>query len=122
MCRDGQKYAGPYIFDESTQQVSGCPARAPSVRAVIDAINTKASAKGAAATRQHAEALTIEDLKKLMHWSENECPHEMVQPEQVPRKGTGLTAAPADLKNITTHGMMRAFSTSGFTLWTRCVI
>ncbi|KAL0957427.1 hypothetical protein HGRIS_001224 [Hohenbuehelia grisea] len=70
----GTKYAGEYQFDDSTATVMGCTARAPSVRTLIKAIKNKSSAKGAAASRKHAVAMTLEDLTKIMEWSEKQCP------------------------------------------------
>jgi len=61
-CRDGQKYAGIYLYNKEANKVSGCPAHAPSIQAVMDAIKTQSRAKGAAATWQHGDAMTIKDL------------------------------------------------------------
>ena len=73
----------------------------------------RARTKGASATRNHAEAITIEEIQKLMNWSERECPNEK------------LTSLPietlADFKVCLEHGLMRAFMTSAFTLWTRSI-
>jgi hypothetical protein len=80
----------------------------------MDAIKTRSGVKGAAATRQHAEAITLEDLQKMMRWSEKECPSSLVDPEKV-----DTVQRIEELQFITKHGMMRAFSSSGFTLWTR---
>ena len=112
--RDGQTYAGPYSYDKKSKKVLGCPARALSVRTVLDAINTKSGVKGATATRKHAEAMTVEDLQKMMRWSENECLHSYIDPERVK-----AVQSVERLQFLTKHGMMRAFSSSGFTLWTR---
>lgn len=101
-------------MDQETKEVSGCPARAPSVIAVLDAIETKASAKGEAATCNHAKTITIEDLQMITRRSQDQCPHEKVTPE-----GAKSAETVDDLKFITKHGMMRAFSSMGFTLWTR---
>jgi hypothetical protein len=95
-----------------TELVTGNPARAPCVKSIIDAIKKKAGVKGAAATRHHAEAMTIEELGKMMRWSEKECPNEMLDPTWVPKDQN-------ELRKILIHAMMRAFSASGFTLWTR---
>lgn len=112
MHRDGTRYAGEYKYDEETGKVSGCPARAASIETFIKAVRTKAGVKGAAATRNHAEAMTIEDLKKLMDWSEKQCSPKMLQKE---------LESLDELKKTEMHGLMRAFLASGFTLWTRCV-
>jgi len=64
----------------------------------------------AGATRQHAEAMSIEDLRSMMEWSEAACPNEWFGRE------------PSDfamMKLMNTHGFMRAFATTGFNLFTR---
>jgi len=72
-------------------------------------IKTKSGVKGAAATHHHAEAMRIEELKKLMRWSEVQCPSQML--EQVAQDLDKLTL-------VVKHGLMRGFMTTGFTLWT----
>ena len=67
---------GAYSFDEVSGVVSGCPARAPSVKSVVQVVKTRSLSKGAAATRNHAEAMTIEEIQKLMEWSTKECQNE----------------------------------------------
>jgi hypothetical protein len=69
--------------------------------------------KGTAATRQHAEAMTLEELQKMMRWSEKECPHEVVAPEKVQ-----TVQDIEEIQFITKHGLMRAFCSTAFTLWT----
>ncbi|KAF8817109.1 hypothetical protein BYT27DRAFT_7247661 [Phlegmacium glaucopus] len=76
---DNQVYAGPYLFDEQTGLIRGCPARAPVIQAVMKAIKTKALTKGAAATWNHAEAMSIEDMEKMMQWSERMCLNEVFE-------------------------------------------
>ncbi|KAF5375341.1 hypothetical protein D9615_007986 [Tricholomella constricta] len=61
---DGTKYAGDYKLNKVTNEVSGCPARAPCVLAIKKAMQTRGKATNA--TRKHAEALSIEDERKLM--------------------------------------------------------
>ena len=60
--RDNDQYSGEYSFDEKQGKVHGCPARAPVVRSVMQAAKTRACAKGASATQNHAEAMTIEEI------------------------------------------------------------
>ncbi|KAJ7182080.1 hypothetical protein C8R46DRAFT_885244, partial [Mycena filopes] len=76
----------------------------------VKCIKTKARVKGAAATRHHAEATTIEDMRQMMQHSESVCPNEklLANPE-----------SDNDLQEMIKHGMMRAFMSSGFCLWTR---
>ena len=60
--------------------------------------------------RHHAEAMRLEDITQVMNWSEMQCP---------PSK---LCDSPKDLDEMmhsVKHGLMRAFMTTGFVLWTR---
>ncbi|KAK0470116.1 uncharacterized protein EV420DRAFT_1616462 [Desarmillaria tabescens] len=108
---DGQKYAGNhYHFDKSTGIVTGNPARAPSVKEYIKCINTKSSAKGAAAVRHHADAMRIEDLIKIIEYSKHECSCEELEKS---------TVSAQELMQMIKYGLARAFFTLGFTLWTR---
>ncbi|KAF8969697.1 hypothetical protein BDZ97DRAFT_1794723 [Flammula alnicola] len=114
---DGEKYAGEYSFNEATGEVKGCPARASSVKAVVQSIKTRDKSKGASATRNHAEAMTLEELQHLMRWSAKECPDEWLTDERWKSEVEDTVAA---LKLHLQHGFMRGFMSSGFTLWTRC--
>lgn len=105
----GDKYRGDYSYDEASDTVRGCPAKSSTVRTFIKLIKAKSGAKGTAATRHHAEAMKIEDLAAIMQWSEREVP-----PESLANRG-------GDLKIQLKHTMMRAFLSSGYTLWTRYV-
>lgn len=114
--RDGSQFAGTYHLDESTGSVMGNPASAMEIAELVRVIQTKAVAEGANATRRHAEAITIEDMKVLIQWSEQVCPNEEIENYKNPEGGC---EDPTRLKLLLTHAMMRAFCTSGFTLWTR---
>ena len=111
--RDNDRYSGEYSFDEKQGEVHGCPARAPAVRSVMQVVKTQAHAKGTSATRNHAEAMTIEEIRKLINWSETQCSNEW------------LTIVPIETmeesKHRLEHGLMRAFMESAFTLWKRLV-
>ncbi|KAK0478832.1 hypothetical protein IW261DRAFT_1337060, partial [Armillaria novae-zelandiae] len=105
---DGQKYASDhYHLDESTGIVTGNPAHAPSVKEYVKCINTKSSAKGAAAIRHHADAMLVEDLIKIVKYSKAECSCEQLEKTQVSAQ---------ELTQMIKHGLTRAFLTSGFTL------
>lgn len=68
--------------------------------------------KGAAASRRHAEALTVEDLEQIMDWSNLQCPPEKLQHcKRSPDKEENFLK----LK----HGLMRGFISIGWTLWSR---
>lgn len=104
-------YAGDhYHLDEATGIVTRNPARAPSVKEYVKCINTKSGAKGAAATCHHADAMRIEDLAKIIEYSKEQCSCEQLEKKAVSAQ---------ELTQMIKHGMMRAFLTSGFTLWTR---
>ena len=79
---------------------------------MVKVVHSRDNQKGAAATRHHAEAMKIEDLDTIIKWSEFIATSEHVQ--QLASSDSPETAAAA-LK----HCMMRAFLSSGFTLWTR---
>ena len=68
---------------------------------------------GGLASHGHAEAMRIEDLAKIMAWSEEKVPLTSARSEQ---------HIPKDLVAFLNHYMMCAFLSCGFTLWTRSVI
>ncbi|KAJ7656034.1 hypothetical protein DFH06DRAFT_1411728 [Mycena polygramma] len=106
----GGHYTGAYMYDQETEKVRGNPARAPEVLGFVKCIKNKARVKGAAATRHHAEATTIEDMQGMMQWSESQCPAQKLQQKPANAK---------DLLMMIKHGMTRAFLSSGHVLWTR---
>ncbi|KAF5386085.1 hypothetical protein D9615_002449 [Tricholomella constricta] len=109
----GTTYAGPYRIDKTTGKITGCPARAPLVTDLVKAVKTKGKKKGADATRHHAEAMPIEDLQKLMRFSEDACPHDQLE-------ATANNDILGCSKEIVEHGFLRGFASTAFTLWTRC--
>lgn len=114
--RDGDKYAGEYNYDDETDKLTGCPARAGIVASLVKIVKVRSVEKGASATRNHAEAISVEDMKIMMDWSESICPSSRLADAMK----SGI--APQDLATrilLLKHGMMRGFSSSGFTLWTR---
>ncbi|GLB44840.1 hypothetical protein LshimejAT787_1801770 [Lyophyllum shimeji] len=112
---DGDTYAGDYIYNKQTDTVHGCPARAANIKNLIKTFTKKAAAEGASATREHAEAMKIEDLEQVMAWSE----HQFQSDRNVSRSAVLGEGAGAQRRFEAKHLMMRAFMSSGFTLWTR---
>ncbi|KAK6991995.1 hypothetical protein R3P38DRAFT_2571614 [Favolaschia claudopus] len=110
-CVEGGHYTGEYSIDEETGKVKGNPGRAPQVVDFVKCIKNKARVKGAAATRNHAEATTIEDMRQFMDWSESQCSNEKLESLKFQDNKQMLL--------MITHAMMRAFLSSGFVLWTR---
>jgi len=115
--RDGGHYAGMYTYDEATGEIKGCPACASGVKAVIQSVKTCEKSKGSGATRNHAEAMSLEELQHLMQWSMEECPDEWLGDNWRSEIQDSIKA----LKHRLQHGFMRGFMSSGFTLWTRSV-
>ncbi|KAK7050285.1 hypothetical protein R3P38DRAFT_3606265, partial [Favolaschia claudopus] len=113
---DGDKYAGEYRWNEETNKLTGCPARAGIVTSLVKIIKIRDSEKGAAATRNHAEAMSVEDMTTLMNWSESICPTSRLV--DATKAGIPPTAL-AERLLLLKHGLMRGFASSGFTLWTR---
>jgi hypothetical protein len=108
ICSGGDKYRGAYSLDEATGTVKGNPARSATVQDLLKAIKNRDKANGG--TRNHAEAMNIDEMKKMMDWSET----------YVSGDPNGLKFNNAiDLVSAAKHYLMRAFASSGFTLWTR---
>ncbi len=80
------------------------------MRDYVKCINTKSSAKGAAATHHHVDAMHIEDLIKLIMFSKSKCLCEQLEKNAVSAQ---------ELTEMIKHGMMHAFLVSGFMLWMR---
>ena len=116
--KDGGHYAGAYTYNEATGEIMGCPACASSVKAVIRSVKTHKKSKGSGATRNHAEAMSLEELRHLMQWSMKECPDEWLIGENWSETQDSVEA----LKHHLQHGFMWGFMSSGFTLWTRSVV
>ncbi|KAK7057802.1 hypothetical protein R3P38DRAFT_3546631 [Favolaschia claudopus] len=115
-CLDGDKYAGEYHWNDETNKVTGCPARAGIVKSLVKIIKIRDGEKGAAATRNHAEAMSVEDMTCLMNWSESVCPTAKLV--EATKAGIAPTVL-AERILLLKHGLMRGFASSGFTLWTR---
>jgi hypothetical protein len=84
----------------------------------VQSIKTREKSKGASASRNHAEAMSLEELQHLMQWSAMECPDEWLTGDRWKSEVQDSVAA---LKHRLQHGFMRGFMSSGFTLWTRLV-
>ncbi|KAF9026800.1 hypothetical protein BDP27DRAFT_1376154 [Rhodocollybia butyracea] len=112
---DGEKYAGEtYHCDEKTGIVTGNPARSHLINTFRQVIKTKSAAKGVEATRNHAEAMTAEDIEAMIAWSEKMCPKSAVD--------FVLSGSDCNVEHVMLvieHTFLRGFLSSGFTLWTR---
>ncbi|KAJ7873996.1 hypothetical protein B0H14DRAFT_3556286 [Mycena olivaceomarginata] len=100
----GDEYAGEYNYDDETDKLTGCPARVGIVASLVKIVKVRSVEKGAAATRNHAEAISVEDMKIMMDWSESICPSSRL----ADAVKSGI--APQDLATrmlLLKHGMMR---------------
>ena len=86
---------------------------------IMSAIKTKGRVKGMNVTHQHAEAMVIEELTYVMEWSELQCPAVLIGPSE--SAAAYCSQGTKQLVNVAKHALMRAFMSTGFTLWTRCV-
>ena len=110
ICRSGGKYRGAYSLDENTKKVTGNPADSPEVQDTMKSIVNMFRAGG---ERDHAEAITIEDVQKIVRWSE----------QQVSSKVDWAVFEFSDTSHllfVAKHLQTRAFMSMGFTIWTRC--
>lgn len=90
--------------------------------AVKKAVQTRGKAD--IASRKHAEALSIEDVKKLMRWSELKCANDNIEEVRTNRENRPVAKDEVSLTIeqlhvLFEHAFMRAFVSSAFTLWTR---
>jgi hypothetical protein len=107
-CRDGSRYANQYSYDEGLDDVRGCPARAPAIKSLLTVVKKKSRAESTG--RKHAAPMSIEELTQIIRWSESVCP-----PSQLTRPAQNAK----EQFLVAKHALMRAFMTSGFTMWTR---
>jgi len=101
-------YRGAYSLNEATGTVKGNPARSAAVQDILKAVKNRDKANGS--TRNHAEAMSIDEMKKLMDWSKV---HFSRDPNDLKFDNAH------ELVMAAKHYLMRAFASSGFTLWTR---
>ncbi|KAF8833962.1 hypothetical protein BDN67DRAFT_1072801 [Paxillus ammoniavirescens] len=104
----GDKYRGEYHHDEASDTVRGNPARAAVVQDMLDSIKKKDKSEGD--PRNHAQAMTIEYMKKFMDWS-----LEQASVDALDRSFED----PASLVMCAWHFMLRAVAATGFTIWCR---
>ena len=104
------RFRGSYQVNAETGVVTGNPARAANISDLLHAIKTKDKSIGG--LRNHAEAMSIQDLRVIMRYSERECPPDW----------TSLDLQVLETRqHLAKHLMMRAFLSTGFTVWTRQV-
>ncbi|KAM6502988.1 hypothetical protein JOM56_002965 [Amanita muscaria] len=126
---DGDNFSGEFRgYDDHRGRVTGCPARSNAILSIMSVIKNKNGIKGAHTVRNHAEAMTLTVLTRIVAWSEAEVPvatvEDLVSADLTSRlsyhetaeiRTSRVSTSPA----IILHVLMRAFMASGFTLWTR---
>ncbi|KAG0692192.1 hypothetical protein DFH29DRAFT_818041 [Suillus ampliporus] len=112
----GETYRGPYHCDEGTGVVTGNPALSAAAQDMMEVLKNNEGAEGG--SRNHASAMTIKDMRKLMSWSYSECLDSVVSHIHQGVEGTS-TLNGADVILAQRHLMVRAFATTGITIWTR---
>ncbi|KAF8514460.1 hypothetical protein BU17DRAFT_68392 [Hysterangium stoloniferum] len=106
------RWSGPWRWDHEKGTGCGNPANSRDVERIIDAIKRRDGNEG---SRSHSTAMTKQDMDKIIQWSNQLCPDSMLEELGKLSQGEYWKELPFVVK----HFMMRAFATSGFTLWTR---
>ncbi|OJA14255.1 hypothetical protein AZE42_10491 [Rhizopogon vesiculosus] len=109
----GETYHGLYHYEEATAVVTGNLALSAAVQDMMEVLKNNKGAEGG--SRNHASAMTIEDMRKLMTWSYRQCSDEAVG-HIFQGVHARSTLEVAELILAQRHLMLRAFS---FTIWTR---
>jgi hypothetical protein len=78
---------------------------------MMKTVKNKCGAEGGA--RNHAQALTIEDMMKIVNTSEKQCPLWCLGGSPTYQTNASFKASVVD------HVLMQGFLMSAFTLWTR---
>ncbi|KAG1755099.1 uncharacterized protein EDB91DRAFT_1077109 [Suillus paluster] len=112
----GETYCGPYHCDKGTGVVAGNPALSAAAQDMMEVLKNNEGAEGG--SRNHASAMTIKDMRKLMAWSYSQYPDEVVSHICQSVEGRS-TLDVADMILAQQHLMVRAFSTIGIMIWTR---
>jgi hypothetical protein len=98
-----------YSLDPITGIVTGNPTKSNIIADIMTTIRNKKVAEGG--MRNHADAITIDQMKLIFEWSESVVP-----------SGSESQALEKNLEErnlVAFHLQMRAFMATGFTLWTR---
>ncbi|KAF8509223.1 hypothetical protein BU17DRAFT_70526 [Hysterangium stoloniferum] len=106
-----RRWSGPWRWDHEKGTGCGNPANSRDVECIIDAIKWRDGNEGSSS---HSTAMTKQDMDKIIQWSNQLCPDLMLEELGKLSQGEYWKQLPFVVK----HFMMRAFATSGFTLWT----
>ncbi|KAG1783677.1 hypothetical protein EV702DRAFT_1190702 [Suillus placidus] len=111
-----ETYRGPYHFDPATGIVMGNPAQSAAVQDMMEVLKNNEGAEGG--NRNHASAMMIKDMRKIMAWSYKQCPYKLISLiySQVQ---SGLPLDMDEVISAQKHLVICAFATMGFMIWTR---
>ncbi|KAF7793056.1 hypothetical protein EIP86_004161 [Pleurotus ostreatoroseus] len=116
---DSGQYRGRWSYNHETGKATGNPADSPEVEDMMQTIKNRSAAADDA--RDHAEAMTLDDLRKMMNWSLVQCPQELVDSVLAqavdPDRSSQLDVA--QILFVSKHLQIRGFFSSAFVLWTR---
>lgn len=101
--RNGDKFRGRWHYDDKSKQWMGNPVLCAEVDDMYEACKNK-DGEG---ERHHSRAISLDDMKKLLAFSRQECPIDLPV--------TDL----ASLALKGSHLWFNAFASTGFTIWTR---
>ncbi|KAJ7496322.1 hypothetical protein B0H11DRAFT_1715957 [Mycena galericulata] len=105
---DGDTYRGRWHFSKTSERWEGNPTESAEVEDTMKAIKNKCGQDGG--DRTHSLAMTKEFMAKLFTWSDEVCP---------PSTYFNTTKTREELTLATKHLMFKAFSSTGWTIWTR---
>jgi len=95
--------------------VTGNPALSAAAQDMMEVLKNNEGTKGG--SRNHASAMTIKDMQKLMVWSYSQCPDGIVS-HICQSIESRLTLEVADVILAQRHLMVCTFSAMGITIWT----
>lgn len=101
--RNGDKFRGRWHYDDKSKQWMGNPVLCAEVDDMYEACKNK-DGEG---EFHHSRAISLDDMKKLLAFSRQECPIDLPV--------TDL----ASLALKGSHLWFNAFASTGFTIWTR---
>ncbi|KAJ7022524.1 hypothetical protein C8F04DRAFT_1272533 [Mycena alexandri] len=105
---DGDTYRGRWHYNIDSKRWEGNPVESADVEDVMKAIKNKCGQDGG--ERTHSLAMSKENMARIFSWSDKVCPPETYFAEA---KTTGERTL------RTKHLMYKAFSSTGWTIWTR---
>lgn len=106
--RAGGDFRGPFKYYPIRENWFGNPACSPEVEDIMKTIKHKEGQGGD--ERHHSLAMSKQYMDQIFEWSKQVCPELRV--EELPKDLDSL-------KHIAEHLRYRAFSGTGFVLWTR---